>query len=149
LDTFEGNSRLSTWLHRIVVNQCLMKLRSNRRKGTERLQTRFDESGHTWQSAARCTQSPLENAEETEARSIIRSSINKLPEPYRTVLMLRDIEGFDTEGTARLMHCSEVCVKTRLHRARSALRMLLEPIFGVGDRHGGVDVSAIDLSSSN
>ena len=125
---FEGDARLSTWLHRIVVNACLMKLRSRRRKPEESIDDllpRFAENGHLevseagWDSADRLI-------ERGETRGLVRSAIERLPESYRTVLLLRDIEEFDTQATADALQLSKAAVKTRLHRARQALRQLLE-----------------------
>jgi RNA polymerase sigma-70 factor (ECF subfamily) len=64
---------------------------------------------------------------------LVQGCIRRLPESYRTVLLLRDIEGIDTEETARLLGTSPGVVKTRLHRARQALRTLLDPHFRGGD----------------
>jgi RNA polymerase sigma-70 factor (ECF subfamily) len=64
-----------------------------------------------------------------ETREQVRASIDRLPEPLRQVLLLRDIEELDTEETARLLGLTIANVKTRLHRARLALRALLEPLF--------------------
>ena len=65
-------------------------------------------------------------------REIVRRCIDQLPEIYRTVLLLRDIEGLDTEEAAQLLETSPGVVKTRLHRARQALRSLLDPHFREG-----------------
>lgn len=125
--TFEGQSRLSTWLHRITVNSCLMQRRSTARRhevNVDDLVPTFDESGHhtrpieTWE--------PVSHAVDAETRACVRSCIDRLPDDYRTVLILRDIEEYDTDEAARILGCSEGCVKTRLHRARTALRTLLE-----------------------
>ncbi len=59
---------------------------------------------------------------------MVRDAINKLPESYRIVLLLRDIEEFSVRETAELLETSEGAIKTRLHRARSALKLLLEPV---------------------
>jgi len=67
--------------------------------------------------------------ERLETQRLVRSKIDELPEAYRTVLLLRDIEELDTEETARLLSSSVNAVKTRLHRARQALRTLLAPHF--------------------
>ena len=64
-----------------------------------------------------------------ESREFVRRCIDRLPESYRTVLLLRDIEGLDTGETAQIMETSVGVVKTRLHRARQALRSLLDPYF--------------------
>jgi RNA polymerase sigma-70 factor (ECF subfamily) len=62
-----------------------------------------------------------------EVRRLVRSSIDRLPESYRTVLLLRDIEELSTEETAQALEITPVAVKVRLHRARQALRTLLDP----------------------
>ena len=68
-----------------------------------------------------------------ESRALVSECIGKLPDTYRTVLLLRDIEGLDTDETAGLLGTSSGVVKTRLHRARQALRTLLDPYFREGD----------------
>ena len=131
IDRFEGGSRLSTWLHRIVVNAALMKLRTKRRKPEESIDDllpTFKEDGHAtdfpvpeWRESAE------EALERRETREIVRSCIDRLPEGYRNVLLLRDIEGLDTEETSRVLDVNTNVVKIRLHRARQALRTLLDP----------------------
>ena len=64
-----------------------------------------------------------------EERRLVRDAIDRLPENYRTVLVLRDIEQVDTKEAATMLDISESLVKTRLHRARQALRSLLDPHF--------------------
>ncbi len=131
-ETFEETSKLSTWLHRITVNACLMKLRSQRRRHEveiDELLPRFDQSGHHAGRMTAWNEEPLTNAESAETRKRVRACIDQMPETYRTVLLLRDIEEMDTEEVAGLLGCTTNCVKTRLHRARQALRTLLEPIF--------------------
>ena len=132
LDTFEGHAQVGTWLHRIAVNAALMKLRSQRRK-PERpitdLLPRFHGDGHPAEPAAPWPNAAERALESKETRDFVRGAINQLPENYRTVLLLRDIEGLDTEETARQLGVSKVVVKTRLHRARQALRTLLDPHF--------------------
>lgn len=127
--SFEGTARLSTWLHRIVVNAALMKLRSRRRHREEsigELLPRFEEDGHFAEPVA-----PWESEAETlltrhETRAMVRRAIARLPESYRTVLVLRDIEELDTDETAAALCIQPNAVKTRLHRARQALRTLIE-----------------------
>ncbi len=130
---FEGQARLSTWLHRIVVNAALMKLRTRRRKpeqSIEELLPGFLENGHLAQPALEWRKSAEDPVEREQLRALLRESIDRLPEGYRNVLLLRDIEELDTEETARMMNISVAAVKTRLHRARLALRGLLEPHLG-------------------
>lgn len=130
VDRFEGGSRLSTWLHRIVVNAALMKLRTKRRKpeqSIEELLPRFLEDGHLAQPASPWRRDALAGLEREEISALVKEKIDALPENHRNVLLLRDIEELDTQETAQLMGISEGAVKTRLHRARLALRELLEP----------------------
>jgi RNA polymerase sigma-70 factor (ECF subfamily) len=143
MDRFEGDSRISTWLHRIVVNACLMKLRTRRRKPEESIDDllpRFAENGHLEVSGA-----GWEGAdaliERGETRTRVRDAIDRLPEAYRTVLLLRDIEELDTEQTAEALGLSKAAVKTRLHRARQALRQLLDEYFTLSSEEGGEEPS--------
>ncbi len=130
--TFNGDSQLGTWLHRIVVNACLMRRRSLDRHPTvaiDSLLPEFDATGHHRQSMKSFRGSPNDVLATEELRQQVRDGIDRLPAPYREVLTLRDIEEFDTEATAAALSVTPGVVKTRLHRARQALRTLLEPIF--------------------
>lgn len=127
---FESTARLSTWLHRIVINAALMKLRSRRRKPEEDIETylpRFLEDGHQVEASVPWTESSAETAlERTETAGLVRAAIDRLPESYRVVLMMRDIEELSTEETAQMLGLTPNAVKIRLHRARQALRTLLD-----------------------
>jgi RNA polymerase sigma-70 factor (ECF subfamily) len=132
IQTFEGHARVGTWLHRIVVNHALMRLRRRKRRPTVRIEDvlpTFDETGHHTRPVR-----PWRDADDglvrAETRAQVRACIDRLPETYRTVLLLRDIEGLDTDQAAQLLGTNNAVVKTRLHRARQALRTLLEPVFG-------------------
>jgi RNA polymerase sigma-70 factor (ECF subfamily) len=130
LDGFEGGARLSTWLHRIVVNAALMKLRTRRRKPEQPIDPllpAFADDGHMLEPAVSWRSAELDAVELRELTGLMREAIESLPDSYRNVLLLRDIEGLDTEETAEAMGISPGAVKTRLHRARQALRGLLEP----------------------
>lgn len=132
IDRFEGGSLLSTWLHRIVVNACLMKLRTRRRKPEESLEDQlpgFLDNGHMVDPTPGWRARADDLLESGENRKLVRERIEQLPDGHRTVLLLRDIEGYDTEQTARELGITPGAVKTRLHRARLALREALEPHF--------------------
>lgn len=137
LARFNGASSVSTWLYRIAMNAALTKLRARRRHpeiSIEDLMPRFLEDGHHAENAQ-----PWLAADELlgrrEIRSLVRGCIDQLPESYRTVLLLRDVEELDTEETSRALCLSTAAVKVRLHRARLALRTLLEPALrGPGPR---------------
>lgn len=127
LDTFEGGARVSTWLHRIVVNAALMRLRRQRRKPEESIDDllpRFDETG-SWGDGGASSATPLELVEGAETRAIVRECIDQLPPSYRSVLLLRDIEELGTDEAAAALGMTASAMKTRLHRARQALRTLL------------------------
>lgn len=129
LDRFDGRSRLSTWLHRICVNCCLMRLRTQRRRperSIDQLLPQFREDGHQEIPARPWKPIEASGIEQLELRDLVRSRIAELPEPYREVLMLRDIEEHSTEETASLLGLTPAAVKTRLHRARQALKTLLD-----------------------
>lgn len=129
LDRFRAQSRLYTWLHRIVVNACLMKLRSQKRRNAvslDALLPTFDEQGNHAKSATSWSESAVDEIERDETLGKVRNCIDQLPDDYRTIVILRDIEELDTDETAALLGLSRVAVKTRLHRARQALRTLLE-----------------------
>jgi RNA polymerase sigma-70 factor (ECF subfamily) len=132
IDKFEGGALLSTWLHRILVNACLMRLRTRRRKPEESIEDllpKFVEDGHLRDPAGAWNDGADELMEQAENRVLVREAIDRLPDSYRTVLLLRDIEGLDTEETASQLGISKAAVKTRLHRARLALRGLLDEHF--------------------
>jgi RNA polymerase sigma-70 factor (ECF subfamily) len=130
LERFEGGSRLATWLHRIVVNCCLMRLRSRQRRpeeSIEELLPRFLEDGHQETPSAEWAEPIDVLLHRQEICALVRASIDRLPESYRTVLILRDIEEVSTAEAAGLLGITENALKIRLHRARQALRGLLDP----------------------
>lgn len=133
LSKFEGTSQLGTWLHRIAVNVCLMKLRSRKRKPEESiddLQPAFKDDGHARFDPVDWSPRADQLLETRETRDFVRGAIDELPEPYRVVLLLRDIEEVDTKEAAEILGVSEGVVKVRLHRARHALRALIARRFG-------------------
>lgn len=132
LSSFNGQSRIATWLHRIAINTALMKLRSRSRRPEESIEDllpRFQEDGHhaaIWNELGVSVHTLMERR---ETRQRVRAAIGRLPESYRTVLLLRDIEELDTAKTAELLGLSANAVKIRLHRARQALAGLLAKEF--------------------
>ena len=125
---FKSGSALSTWLHRIVVNAALMKLRTKRRHPEEDIEQylpRFVEDGHQREPSTAWSESADSVLEREELRGAVREAIAKLPDAYRIVLQLRDIEELSTAETAEILGTTKNIVKIRLHRARQALRTLL------------------------
>lgn len=126
---FEGQSSLGTWLHRITVNAALMKLRAGRRRpelALEDLLPAFDELGEHVREVRDWSAQPDALLDREALRRRVRACIDRLPERYRTVLVLREVEELSTAETAALLGVSEGAVKVRAHRARQALRTLLE-----------------------
>lgn len=128
LDDFEGSAQLSTWLHRIVVNTALMRLRSKRRKPEESIEDllpSFQADGHHVEQFADWSAPADVLLERNETRRTVRACVEQLPDNYRTVLLLRDIEERSTQEVADLLMMTPTAVKVRLHRARQALSTLL------------------------
>ena len=130
IDTFEESSSLGTWLHRIVVNSALMKIRTQQRRpeiSIEELLPDYDSDGLRLEPETELVS--IETVlEQGETRKLVHSAINKLPDNYRNLLLLRDIEEYNTRETAELLEITPGAVKTGLHRARAALKSLLDPI---------------------
>lgn len=133
LHTFRRESKLTTWLYAIGINLARASLRKTRRydmleeADIERLQPRFDNGMYAQNYEA---PNPLRQAEHAERRRIVREAIDRLPADYRLVVILRDIEQLSTSEAARILEISEGALRVRLHRARQALRALLEKHFG-------------------
>ena len=129
LKGFAGEAQLSTWLHRITVNRSLMKLRAKRRRpelALEDLLPCWQADGHAVEPPVRWRNAEPDQLEREETRKLVRDAIDRLPETSRNVLLLRDIEELDTRATADILGVTENAVKIRLHRARQALRELLD-----------------------
>ena len=137
LQHFEKRSSLQTWLHRITVNAALSKLRKHERlaeQSIEELLPDFDQYDCRIEQPWTHLASVHDMVENEETRAHVAEGIRALPDSYRIVLQLRDIEGYDTGETAELLETSKSNVKVRLHRARAALKKILEPVLR-GEEH--------------
>ena len=127
LTQFDGKSKLSTWLYRIVSNHCLMEYRKNRH---EVVSIDEDEDGfYDNNFAANWQLEPQNVLENGELKQILDEAITKLSPEYRVVFLLRDVEGLSTEETGKITELSVPAVKSRLHRARAFLRKELNEAF--------------------
>ncbi len=120
ISQFSGDSKLSTWLYRIVANHCMMAARSQKKFTFVEIETEdslFDEK-----YISDSTRLPDVSIENNELRKQLDNAINKLAPEYRLVFLLRDVEEQSTEETARITGLSVAAVKSRLHRARAFLR---------------------------
>jgi RNA polymerase sigma-70 factor, ECF subfamily len=132
---FAGECRVSTWLHRILVNICLMRLRARRRRPEVEIEEwlpRYLPDGHHIAALVDWSEAAHTSVEREETRALVRRCIEQLPDGYRVVLLMRDVEGLAVDEIASLLECTRNAVSIRLHRARQALRTLLAPYFGEG-----------------
>jgi len=129
INGFNAHAKLSTWLHRIAVNAALMQLRSRRRHPElfiEDLLPQFDDAGR-WDDGTEPTGWVDEHVlQRRETSQMVRHCIDQLPERFRSVLILRDIEELDTAKVAHMLSVSPNAIKIRVHRARQALKSLIE-----------------------
>ncbi|MEM6992176.1 MAG: sigma-70 family RNA polymerase sigma factor [Myxococcota bacterium] len=138
---FEGRAKVSSWLHRILVNVALERARKKSRRPEESLddlQPTFDERGCRIEPRRPPPPEAQTLLERSETRRAVLEAIGSLPDSYRRIVILRDIEGKTTAETAEELGLTENASKVRLHRARAALKRLLEPEMGLG-RKGARD----------
>jgi RNA polymerase sigma-70 factor (ECF subfamily) len=124
LDQFAGTARFSTWLTRIAVREALGKLRTRKRRGETELDTDTVQESMTM-SHGGDEPSPEAHAARRELLGVLESAVDALPEIYRVVFMMREVELMSTNETAEVLELSEEAVKVRLHRARAMLREAL------------------------
>jgi RNA polymerase sigma-70 factor, ECF subfamily len=122
LKQFAGRANFITWLTRIALYRALARLRSRRREVPL-----DDDQTREWLWLVHRGPSPEQNLSARETAKLLNSAIRALPENYRRVLVLRDIQEIDTAATARQLRISETNVKVRLHRARAMLRQESAP----------------------
>ncbi len=130
LEQFQGNSKFYTWLVRIAVNEALMKLRRRRSDKTVSLDEDVEtEEGSMPREVADWSPNPEQLYGQSELGDILKKTIQGLPPGFRTVFVLRDVEGLSTEETAEMLGLSIPAVKSRLLRARLQLRERLSKYF--------------------
>jgi RNA polymerase sigma-70 factor (ECF subfamily) len=137
IDRFEGAASIGTWLHRIAINAALMKLRRldrRQERPVEDLLPAHDGDGRFLEPPAAWGEAADEPALRQEARELVREKIAELPEIYRIALTLRDIEGLTNDELAEALGVTVNAAKIRVHRARQALRTLLDPYMREGSR---------------
>ena len=132
IDTFEGRAAIGTWLYRVAANAALIKRRGKRFElelSLEDCLPTFRADGHREGDRARLladwSRTPESELLAGEARAILEQAIERLPEHYRALLVLRDVEELSNEEVAEVLGESVSSVKSRLHRARMALREIL------------------------
>lgn len=127
LHEFRGEASIRTWLHRIATNECRMMRRRQTEISLEQILESAVTGGETEPLELPSEiPDPEEIAAEAEMRRLVLQALEKLPERYRTVLLLKDGEGLKEREIAQMMGLSVLAVKALLHRARNALRTELK-----------------------
>ncbi len=137
-NTFKGNSAFYSWMYRICVNTCLMRLRGRRRSETvsiEEFMPVFTEEGMHAGPVDDWSKEVERRMLDKELGDVIRKFTDELSEKYRVVFVLSDIEGLSNEETAEILNLSVPAVKSRLHRARLYLREQLSQYLREGKTH--------------
>ena len=127
---FRAESRFSTWLIQITVNEARMRIRKQHAHMTEPIVDQDEEGNYTPRDFADWREIPLETLERKEVRQKLAEALAALGEKYREVFVLRDMQHLSIEETAKALGISTASVKTRLLRARLMLRDLLAPGLG-------------------
>jgi RNA polymerase sigma-70 factor, ECF subfamily len=129
LEKFRGDSQFRTWVLSIARNEGLGRLRkiSNRREDSLDAETDEQTGDYTPAILTSWREIPAEALEQKELGNLLRKAIEGLPEIYRNIVLLRDIEEMDIRESAAVLGISEASVKVRLHRARALLQRNLAP----------------------
>lgn len=117
LDRFRGNSAFATWLTRIMINECLMILRTRKRFTMENIDERGTGADHE-----AFVVPPTDPLHEQDIKAVIETAIQALPRTHRAVYLLREVQRLSTAGTAQCLGLSRANVKVSLHRAREGLK---------------------------
>src|SRR5262249_47106979 len=130
IDTFRGDATLGSWIYRIVANAAYQCCRGRRRRAADvsldNLLPGFDQHGHYVAPVVDWSTSLDDPARQTELRLVLSAAIDELPDDYRAVVVLRDVEGLLHREIAEILGLTVVNVKMRVHRARLFLRKRLE-----------------------
>jgi RNA polymerase sigma-70 factor (ECF subfamily) len=144
-EAFEGRAALSTWLYRVVTNAALMKRRGRRHEVEVSLEAQLpsfredgSRAGDMTALMADWSQNPEAALLSRETQALVQQAIVGLPDVYRTIVVLRDVEGLSNEEVAEIVGESVAAVKSRLHRARMALREELTRHLGPHERSSWV-----------
>lgn len=128
LGSFQGRAKFATWLTRIALHEALAR---HRKRSRFQVVDNLDEAtGEDMSSAISTDRTPEQQAYDRELGNVLEKAVLTLPEDYRVVFILRDVEGMSTEETAESLNLTPENVKVRLHRARAALRKQLDSLLG-------------------
>ncbi|NIO16136.1 MAG: sigma-70 family RNA polymerase sigma factor [Deltaproteobacteria bacterium] len=136
IDSFKGDSAFFSWVYRICVNACLMRLRNRKRTDAvsiEDFMPVFTEEGRHASEIGDWSREVERRVLNRELGEVLRKFIAELSDKYRVVLVLSDVEGLSNEETANILGLSIPAVKSRLHRARLFLRERLDQYLKAGE----------------
>lgn len=133
IGNFEGRSAFTSWMYRVTANAALMKLRTNKRF-EQHVPLESDGNDHELPALqlADSGDNPATTTQRAEVSDRVRAAIDALPEPYRTTVLLADVDEMSMDEVADAMNVTVAAVKSRLHRARLSLREVLKPYLGRG-----------------
>lgn len=125
---FKGKSKVSTWLYRIIVNACLLKIRYNKRHLKHITSYAREHTGVEYpsSSATRTSDSPEKMALNSELCEELKRKLELLSPEVHSAILLRDVHGYSTEEASQILGISPSALKSRLHRGRTLLREWLE-----------------------
>jgi RNA polymerase sigma-70 factor (ECF subfamily) len=127
IKNFKEQSSFSTWVYRIVTNVCLDELRRRKNKFTISIDEDIQlEDGNVKRQIESEGPTPEESLESKEIQDIVTKAIEELSNEHKKVIVLRDIQGFSYDEISDIMKCPEGTVKSRINRARKALREILK-----------------------
>jgi RNA polymerase sigma-70 factor (ECF subfamily) len=123
IQNFREESSFSTWLYRIVTNVCLDELRKRKKANLVPLEMNIEtDKGSAIIELSAEKETPEDICERVEKKELIQNAISSLAEDYKTVIILRDIQGFGYEEIATMLNCSLGTIKSRINRARNLLK---------------------------
>ncbi|HOM03599.1 MAG TPA: sigma-70 family RNA polymerase sigma factor [Acetivibrio sp.] len=127
IKNFKGDSLFNTWIYKVATNACLDEIRKRKNKKVVFLDEDIEFNGNEIKRQIKDdSPGPELTAEDNELKRAVKDSINMLSEEYRTVIVLRDIQGFSYEEISQIIKCPEGTVKSRINRARQALKKILQ-----------------------
>lgn len=132
--SFRGDAAVTTWLHRVVVNACLDRLRAAKVRRADPLPDDLEDLGDRGSVAAAATDDPAAGAVAAERRAQVLAALATLPAEQRAALVLVDMEGYPVAEAAQILDCAVGTVKSRCSRGRARLALLLSVLAPDGDR---------------
>ena len=132
INLFQGKSAFSSWVYRITVNACYMRLRNKKKEpnvSIDELMPSFNSAGFQQEKIQDWSENTESLIFTNETRNVINKAVDLLPEKEKVVFLLRDVEGLSSEKTGEILDLTVSAVKSRLHRARLFLRKKLSNYF--------------------